>query len=77
MSNPLQKRSKFQVVSSCFLQVAALKMYQSQWRTNEQWANIIWSRYQDVISPLLDNDEEMDGKLLDASLKKIKSSKTT
>ncbi len=70
MSNPLQKRSKFQVVASCFLQVAARKTYQSPWRTNEQWANVIWSRYQDLISPLLDNDEEMDGKLLDALLKK-------
>jgi hypothetical protein len=72
MSNPLQERSKFQVVSSCFLQVATLKMYQSPRRTNEKWANVIWSRYQDLISPLLDNDEEMDGKLLDASLKKDK-----
>jgi len=72
MSNPLQKRSKFQVVSSCFSQVAALKTYQNQWRTNEQWANIVWSRYQDILSPLLDTNEEMDGKLLDTSLKKDK-----
>jgi len=77
MSNPLQKRSKFQVVSSCFSQVAALKTYQNQWRTNEQWANIIWSRYQDILSPLLDTNAEMDGKLLDTSLKKIKLLKTT
>ena len=72
MSNPLQERSKFQVVSSCFSQLAALKTYQSQWRTNEQWATIVWSRFQDILSPLLEDNEEMDGKLLDSSLKKDK-----
>jgi hypothetical protein len=76
MSNPLQERSKFQVVSSCFSQLAALKTYQSQWRTNEQWATILWSRYQDILSPLLEDDKEMDGKLLDSSLKKMKLLKT-
>jgi hypothetical protein len=72
MSNPLQERSKFQVVSSCFSQLAALKTYQSQWRTNEQWATILWSHYQDILSPLLEDNKEMDGKLLDSSLKKDK-----
>ncbi len=72
MSNPLQERSKFQVVSSYFLQITALKTYQSQWRTNEQWATIIWSHYQDILLTLLEDDEEMDGELLDSSLKKDK-----
>ena len=54
------------------MKTAALKTYQSQWRTNEQWATIVWSRFQDILSPLLEDNEEMDGKLLDSSLKKDK-----
>ena len=72
MSNPLQKQSKFEVISACFLKLAALKAYQKQWRTNDQWANLLWSHFQDIISLVMDENEEMDGKLLDTSIKKDK-----
>jgi hypothetical protein len=49
-----------------------LKAYQKQWRTDEQWANMLWSHFQDIISLVIDENEEMDGKLLDASIKKYK-----
>jgi hypothetical protein len=72
MSNPHQKQSKFEVISACFLKLAALKAYQKQWRMNEQWANLLWSHFQDIISLVIDKNEDMDGKVLDASIKKDK-----
>ena len=72
MSSPLQEKAKFQAVSACFLKLAVLKSYQNQWRTNEQWASLIWAHCQDIISPLLNENEELDGKLIDASVKKDK-----
>ncbi len=72
MSSLLQEKAKFQAISTCFLKLAALKTYQNQWRTNEQWASLIWAHGQDVISPLLNENEELDGKIIDASVKKEK-----
>ena len=71
MSNPVQEMAKLQVVSACFSKLALSKKYQEQWRTNEQWASLLWAHYQDVISPILGEDE-LSGKLLDAALKKDK-----
>ncbi len=52
-----------------------MKTYQEQWRTNEQWASIVWAHYQDMMSPILEENEEIDGKLLDTCLKKDKAIK--
>ena len=71
MSNPVQEMAKLQVVSSCFSKLALSKKYHEQRRTNEQWACLVWAHYQDVISPILGEDE-LSGKLLDAALKKDK-----
>ena len=72
MSAQVQEKSKFQVVSACFLKLAGSKSYQKQWRTNEQWASLVWAHYQDIISPILGESEELDGKMLDVCLKKDK-----
>jgi hypothetical protein len=72
MSSRLQEKPKHQVISACFLKLAALKTYQNQWRTIEQWASLIWAHCQVLISPLLNEDEDLDGKLIDASVKKEK-----
>jgi hypothetical protein len=72
MSSRLQEKPKHQVISACFLKLAALKTYQNQWRTIQQWASLIWAHCQVVISPLLNEDEDLDGKLIDASVKKEK-----
>ncbi len=69
MSAWVQEKSKFQVVSACFSKLAGFKSYQNQWRTNEQWASLVWAHYQDIISPILGENEELDGKMLDACLK--------
>jgi hypothetical protein len=37
MPSWLQEKPKHQVISACFLKLAALKTYQNQWQTNEQW----------------------------------------
>jgi hypothetical protein len=75
MSSPLQEKAKFQAISSCFLKLVALKTYQNQWQTNEQWASIVWALYQDILTPILEENEELDGKLLDMCLKKDKAFK--
>jgi hypothetical protein len=60
------------VILTCFLKLAALKTYQNQWRANEQWTSIVWAHYQDIMSPILEENEELDGKLHDTCLKKDK-----
>lgn len=72
MSSQVQEKSKFQVVSACFSKLASFKSYHNQWRTNEQWASLVWAHFQDVLSPILDDNEELNGKLLDAAIKKDK-----
>ena len=47
------------------------KTHQKQWRTNEQWARQVWSYYQDILSPDF-NNEDLDGKCIDAALRKNK-----
>jgi len=62
---------KLQAVSDCFMKLASQKTHQNQWRTNEQWARLVWSYYQDILSPDF-NNEELDGKCIDAALQKNK-----
>jgi len=62
---------KLQAVSDCFMKLASQKTYQNHWRTNEQWARLVWSYYQDILSPDF-NNEELDGKCIDAALQKNK-----
>jgi len=71
----IQEKPKFQVLSACFTKLASFKSYHNQWRTNEQWASLLWAHFQDVLTPILDEDEELNGKLLDAALKKDKVTK--
>jgi hypothetical protein len=68
----IQEKPKFQVLSACFTKLASFKSYHNQWRTNEQWASLLRAHFQDVLTPILDEDEELNGKLLDTALKKIR-----
>jgi hypothetical protein len=64
-------KAKFQVRFNLFLTLAAaLKTYQNNWQTYEQWASLVWVHGLDVISPVLNQNEEMDKNLIDASIKK-------
>ncbi len=60
------------MVSACFSKLASFKSYHNQWRTNEQWASLVRAHFQDVLSPILEDNEELNGKLLDAAIKKDK-----
>ena len=62
---------KLKAVSDCIMKIAMQKTHQNQWRTNEQWARLVWSYYQDILSPYF-NDEELDGKCIDAAIWKDK-----
>jgi hypothetical protein len=53
------------------MKLASQKTHQNQWRTNEQWARLVWSYYQDILSPDF-NNEDLDGKCIDAALRKNK-----
>jgi hypothetical protein len=64
------------VILSWFLKLAALKTYQDLWQTNEQWASKVWAHYQDKMSQILEENKELDGKLLDMHFKKTKLLKT-
>ncbi len=61
-------------ISSCFTKLAGEAKYQRQWRTNDQWSSLLWAYYQDVLSPLI-NQNSLDGKTLDAALRKDKTIK--
>jgi hypothetical protein len=71
MSKALHEISDLKVVSACFSKLALNKKYHGQWRTSDQWASLLWSYYQDVLSPIL-GEEELNGKVLDAALQKDK-----
>jgi hypothetical protein len=73
MSSQVQEKSKFQVVSACFSKLVSYKSCDNQWRTNEQWASLFWAHFQNVLSPILDKNEELNGKLLDVAIQKDKS----
>jgi hypothetical protein len=47
-----------------------LKSYQYQWHKNEQLASLIWAHYQDITPPTLKENKDIDGKLIDASIKR-------
>jgi hypothetical protein len=69
MSSQVQEKSKFQVISTCFSKLSSFKSYHNQWRTNKQWAGLVWAHFQDVLCPILE-DEDLNGTLLDAAIKK-------
>jgi hypothetical protein len=62
MPSPLQEKEKFQVVSTCFSKLAAWKTFHNQWQTNAQQVTLAWANYQDIITPILNENEEMDRK---------------
>jgi hypothetical protein len=57
-------------VSACFSKLALNKKYHAKWQTSDQWANLFWAYYQDVLSPVL-GEAELNGKILDTMLQKI------
>jgi len=65
MSALVHLNMKLKAVSDCFRKLATQKTHQNQWRTNEQWARLVMSYYQDILIPFF-NDEVLDGKCLDA-----------
>ena len=71
MSALVHLNMKLKAVSDCFRKLATQKTHQNQWRTNEQWARLVMSYYQDILIPFF-NDEVLDGKCLDAALRKDK-----
>ena len=72
MSKALHEISLLKAVSACFSKLALNTKYHGQWRTSDQWTSLLWVFYQDVLSPVL-GEEELNGKSLDAALKLIKS----
>ncbi len=65
------------MLSACFSKLACFKSYHNQWQTNEQWASLVLAHFQDVLSPILEDNEELNGKLmLDAAIKKDNVIKT-
>jgi hypothetical protein len=72
MSSQVQEKSKFEVISTCFTKLASFKSCHNQWRTNVPWASLLWAHFQDVLSPILNKDEELNGKLFNAATKKDK-----
>ncbi|MFN9981247.1 MAG: hypothetical protein ACK53Y_15080, partial [bacterium] len=64
------------MISACFSKLARFKSYHNQWQTNEQWASPLWAHFQDALSPILSKDEELNGKLFNAAIKKIQLLKT-
>ena len=71
MSDLVHLNTKAKAVSDCFTKLANQKTYQCQWRTNDQWARLVWSFYRDVLSPYFIK-EDLDGKTLDMALRKDK-----
>jgi hypothetical protein len=71
MSKVVQSIETLHVVSLCFSKLAGKVAYQKKWRTNDQWCTLLWAYYQEVLSNLIDQ-HQLDGKLLDAALRKDK-----
>jgi hypothetical protein len=71
MSKVLHEISDLKVVSACFSKLALNKKYHGQWQTSDQWTSLLWAYYQDVLSPIL-GEEELNGKVIDAALRKDK-----
>ncbi len=74
MSKVVHEISTLKAMSSCFTKLVGKAQYQRQWRTNDQWSSLLWAYYQDVLSPLI-NQNGLDGKTLDAALRKDKNIK--
>ena len=71
MSKALHENSLLKAVSACFSKLALNTKYHGQWRTSDQWTSLLWAFYQDVLSPVL-GEKELNGKMLDAALRKDK-----
>jgi len=74
MSKVAHKILTLKATSSCFTKLVGKAKYQRQWRMNDQWSSLLWAYYQDVLSPLI-NQNSLDGKTLDAALRKDKTIK--
>ena len=74
MSKVVHEISTLKAISSYFTKLVGKAKYQRQWSTNDQWSSLPWAYYQDVLS-LLINQNGLDGKTLDAALRKDKTIK--
>ncbi len=72
MSKVIHEILTLKAISSCFTKPAGKAKYKGQWRTNDQWSSLLWAYYQDILSPLI-NQNGLDGKTLDTALCKDKT----
>jgi hypothetical protein len=60
-----------EVILGCFKQLCLRPKYKGEWRTNEQWAEILIIEFKNALTPII-NGNRLDGKDLDKALQKDK-----
>jgi hypothetical protein len=64
-----------ELIANCFLKLALQTEYHGQWRTGDQWVQILISKYKDNLTPILQQSAEFNSRMLDNALRKNKAIK--
>jgi len=64
-----------ELIANCFLKLALQREFHGQWRTGEQWVQILISKYKDYLTPILQQPEEFNSRMLDNALRKNRAIK--
>jgi hypothetical protein len=59
------------IVLGCFKQLCLKPKYKGEWRTSDQWAEVLLIEFKNTLTPIL-NGNKLEGKDLDKALRKDK-----
>jgi|GWRWMinimDraft_5_1066013.scaffolds.fasta_scaffold03697_2 hypothetical protein len=60
------------LISYCFLKLALHREFHGQWRTGDQWVQILISKYKDCLTTILQQPDTFNSRMLDNALHKNK-----
>ena len=60
------------LISDCFLKLALHREFHGQWRTGDQWVQILISKYKDCLTTILQQPDTFNSRMLDNALRKNK-----
>jgi len=60
------------LISDCFLKLTLHREFHGQWRTGDQWVQILISKYKDCLTTILQQPDTFNSRMLDTALRKNK-----